>query len=75
MTGRHVLGVMPVERGSLLFTVVDVAVVLPECFVNGVGLQFRMRRVGVGGAHRARDGGREIVVVQLRTRGLIFGPP
>ncbi len=25
MMGRHVLGVMPVERGSLLFTVVDVA--------------------------------------------------
>ncbi|MFF7161216.1 hypothetical protein ACFZBP_07455 [Streptomyces sp. NPDC008086] len=25
MMGRHVVGVMPVERGSLLFTVVDVA--------------------------------------------------
>ncbi|MFD0150002.1 NAD-binding protein [Streptomyces sp. NPDC055721] len=25
MMGRHVLGIMPVERGSLLFTVVDVA--------------------------------------------------
>jgi hypothetical protein len=25
MMGRHVLGVMPVERGSLLFTAVDVA--------------------------------------------------
>ncbi|MFE0632009.1 NAD-binding protein [Streptomyces sp. NPDC058864] len=56
MMGRHVLGVMPVERGSLLFTVVDVAG-HPELEGRSVYEAFReneWRLLAVGTAEVAR---------------------
>ncbi|MFF1838634.1 NAD-binding protein [Streptomyces sp. NPDC058231] len=52
MMGRHVLGVMPIERGSLLFTVVDVAG-HPELEGRTVHEAFRRneRRVLAVGSH------------------------
>ncbi|MEU6087126.1 hypothetical protein ABZ865_10000 [Streptomyces sp. NPDC047085] len=57
MMGRHVLGVMPVERGSLLFTCVDVAG-HPELEGRSVHEAFReneWRVLAVGTAGPATD--------------------
>ncbi|MGW0766235.1 NAD-binding protein [Streptomyces sp. NPDC002676] len=57
MMGRHVLGVMPVERGSLLFTCVDVAG-HPELEGRSVHEAFReneWRVLAVGAAGPAAD--------------------
>ncbi|MFD4391395.1 NAD-binding protein [Streptomyces sp. NPDC058486] len=60
MMGRHVLGVMPVERGSLLFTAVDVAG-HPELEGRSVHEAFRANEwrvvaVGAGAALQAPGG-------------------
>ncbi|MFF4120963.1 potassium channel family protein [Streptomyces sp. NPDC001714] len=58
MMGRHVLGVMPVERGSLLFTCVDVAG-HPELEGRSVHQAFRRREwrvLAVGPAGGAAPG-------------------
>ncbi|WP_306318943.1 MULTISPECIES: NAD-binding protein [unclassified Streptomyces] len=52
MMGRHVLGVMPVERGSLLFTVVDVAG-HPELEGRSVHAAFRVNEWRVLAVGRA----------------------
>ncbi|MFE5113696.1 hypothetical protein [Streptomyces sp. NPDC056663] len=52
MMGRHVLGVMPVERGSLLFTVVDVAghPELEGCSIHQAFREHEWRVLAVGSA-------------------------
>lgn len=60
MMGRHVLGVMPVERGSLLFTAVDVAG-HPELEGRSVHEAFRENEwrvlaVGAGAVPRRQPG-------------------
>ncbi|MGH4036164.1 NAD-binding protein [Actinomycetota bacterium Odt1-20B] len=56
MMGRHVLGVMPVERGSLLFTAVDVAghPELEGRSVHGAFREHEWRVLAVGAADAGR---------------------
>jgi len=71
MMGRHVLGVMLVERGSLLFTTVDVAG-LPELEGRSVHQAFReneWRVVAVGSAIRPQSSAPRDTLGGLRLDG------
>ncbi|MFD3943335.1 NAD-binding protein [Streptomyces sp. NPDC058579] len=79
MMGRHVLGVMPVERGSLLFTVVEVAG-HPELEGRSVHQAFRENewRVLAVGEAGARPTGRSTDTLAGFTptvQGLDWRPP
>ncbi|WP_406362592.1 NAD-binding protein [Streptomyces sp. NBC_00715] len=79
MMGRHVLGVMPVERGSLLFTVVDVAG-HPELEGRSVHEAFREHEwrvlaVGSAMAHPASSAGDTLAGIRFRRPGFDWRPP
>ncbi|MEV6537362.1 potassium transporter TrkA, partial [Streptomyces sp. NPDC051639] len=79
MMGRHVLGVMPVERGSLLFTVVDVAG-HPELEGRSVHEAFREHEwrvlaVGSAAAHPASSSGDTLAGIRFRGPGFDWRPP
>ena len=79
MMGRHVLGVMPVERGSLLFTVVDVAG-HPELEGRSVHEAFREHEwrvlaVGSTSGHPASSSGDTLAGIRFRRPGFDWRPP
>ncbi|MET7897531.1 NAD-binding protein [Streptomyces mirabilis] len=79
MMGRHVLGVMPVERGSLLFTVVDVAG-HPELEGRSVHEAFREHEwrvlaVGSAAAYPASSSGDTLAGIRFRRPGFDWRPP
>ncbi|WP_327745161.1 NAD-binding protein [Streptomyces europaeiscabiei] len=78
MMGRHVLGVMPVERGSLLFTVVDVAG-HPELENRSVHEAFRKNEWRVLAVGPTATSGASVAdtLAELRPlgRGLDWRPP
>ncbi|MEU4096838.1 NAD-binding protein [Streptomyces sp. NPDC026673] len=79
MMGRHVLGIMPVERGSLLFTVVDVAG-HPELEGRSVyeafrANEWRLLAVGSAGAARVSSSADTLAGIRLdRPPGLDWRP-
>jgi Trk K+ transport system NAD-binding subunit len=79
MMGRHVLGVMPVERGSLLFTVVDVAG-HPELEGRSVHEAFREHEwrvlaVGSATAHSTSSSPDTLAGIRLHRPGFDWRPP
>ncbi|MFI6010075.1 NAD-binding protein [Streptomyces sp. NPDC051243] len=78
MMGRHVLGVMPVERGSLLFTVVDVAG-HPELEGRSVHEAFRKnewRVLAVGPAAASQSSSTDtLTALRRQPTGLDWRPP
>ncbi|MFF3686849.1 NAD-binding protein [Streptomyces sp. NPDC002187] len=78
MMGRHVLGVMPVERGSLLFTVVDVAG-HPELEGHSVHEAFRENEwrvlaVGAAGTRQSASSMDTLAGLRLDRPGLDWRP-
>jgi hypothetical protein len=79
MMGRHVLGVMPVERGSLLFTVVDVAG-HPELEGRSIHAAFRENEwrvlaVGAADARFSSSSMDTLAGLRLDRPGLDWHPP
>ncbi|MFJ6353242.1 NAD-binding protein [Streptomyces sp. NPDC092046] len=79
MMGRHVLGVMPVERGSLLFTAVDVAG-HPELEGRSIHDAFRENEwrvlaVGAAGARFSSSSMDTLAGLRLDPQGLDWRPP
>ncbi|MFD4138572.1 NAD-binding protein [Streptomyces sp. NPDC058572] len=78
MMGRHVLGVMPVERGSLLFTVVDVAG-HPELEGHSIHEAFRENEwrvlaVGAAGTRQSASSMDTLAGLRLDRPGLDWRP-